>query len=162
MSSPVAEPETSPPLQQSGIRVAYLTNILAPYWKPTFAWLERRYRLRIFLSAPMESNRPWRVDWGSLDVVLQKTITLRRRWKHPSGFAEPVFVHLPLDTISQLRSFRPQIVLSNEMGFRTLLACIYRKLARRSRLLVVAEIAESTERGRGRTRAFVRQLIRSR
>src|SRR5581483_7356778 len=72
------------------------------------------------------------------------------------------FVHLPLDTISQLRSFRPQLALSNEMGFRTLLACIYRKLARRSRLLVVAEIAESTERGRGRTRAFVRQLIRSR
>lgn len=145
---------------QTGIRIAYLTNILAPYWKPAFEWLAHRYHLRIFLSTPMESNRPWQVDWGNLDVVLQRTITLRRSWKHSSGFTEPIYVHLPMDTVSQLRRFRPKVILSNELGVRTLLACIYRKLNRRSRLLVLAEITEFTERGRGWARTWLRRFLR--
>lgn len=140
-------------------RAAYLTNILAPYWKPTFELLAERLQLRILLSTTMESNRPWEVDWGNLDVALQRTITLRKTWKHPNGFAEPIYVHFPVDTIAQLRRFRPDIVLSNEMGFRTLMACMYRKFARGSRLLVVAEISESTERGRGLLRAALRRVI---
>jgi glycosyltransferase involved in cell wall biosynthesis len=145
-----------------GIRVAYLTNILAPYWKPTLEHLASRYILRIFLSAPMELNRPWPVDWRNLDVVLQRTVTLRRRWRHPAGFSEAIYVHLPLNTISQLRQFDAQVVLSNEMGFRTLLACLYRNFARQSRLLVIAEMAESTERGRGPFRGILRRLLQSR
>ena len=147
---------------QRTVRVAYLTNIVAPYWKPALESLARRYQLRVFLSTRMESNRPWQVDWGDLDVVLQRSVTLRRRWKHPGGFAEPVYVHLPIDTVSQLRHFRAEVVLSNEMGFRTLLACVYRTLTPHSRLIVGAEIAESTERGRGHSRAILRRLLRNR
>ncbi len=144
----------------ANMRVAYLTNILAPYWKPTFEELASVYTLRIFLSIPMESNRSWAVDWGSLDVVVQRTITVRRTWKHPKGFAEPIFVHLPLDSISQLRRFRPHLVISNEMGLRTLVACFYRKLAPQSRLLIFADVAGSTERGRGHLRSWLRRSIR--
>lgn len=143
------------------LRLAYLTNILAPYWKAICEQLAARYRLRIFLSAAMESNRPWQADWGDLDVVLQRSIMLHRVWRHPSGFAEPIYVHVPIDTLRQLRRFRPQLVLSSEMGFRTLLACIYRKFARRSLLLVIAEMAESTERGRGASRRLLRRLLRN-
>ncbi len=164
MNSRFAVTESSVPTitsHQTDTRIAYLTNILAPYWKPTFECLACRYRLRIFLSTPMERNRPWQVDWGNLDVVLQRTITLRGRWKHPSGFAERIYIHLPVDTLCQLHRFRPNIVISNEMGFRTLLNCVYRQLVRGSRLLVVAEIAESTEHGRGHCRSALRRFIRS-
>jgi glycosyltransferase involved in cell wall biosynthesis len=148
--------------QAAPIRVAYLTNMLAPYWKLIGECLASLYCLRIFLSTRTEANRPWAVDWGHLDVVLQRTITFHRRWKHPTGFTEPIEVHLPIDTVAQLRRFRAQVVLSAEMGFRTLLACIYRKLAPQSRLLVIAEMSESSERGRGRSRALIRRLIRDR
>ncbi|SRR5579884_3406883 len=143
------------------IRVAFLTNILAPYWKPVLQSFAACHRLRVLLSTPMENNRPWEIDWKGLDVVLQRTITFRQRWRHPAGFAEPVYVHLPLDTISQLRRFRPHVILSNEMGFRTLFACAYRKFVPASRLLVVAEIAESTEQGRGRMRALLRRFLKN-
>ena len=152
---------TGPSPQSSQIRVAYLTNILAPYWKLICEQLAERYSLCIFLSTPMEKNRPWEVDWGRLDVLVQRTITLQRRWKHPSGFTERLHVHLPVDTIAQLRRFRPQVIISNEMGLRTLLASVYRKLNPQSRLLVLAEMAESTERGRGRSRGLVRHFIRN-
>lgn len=142
------------------IRLAILTNILAPYWKAICECLTSCYRLRVFLSTPMESNRPWQIDWGDINVVVQRAITLHRRWKHPSGFVEPIYVHFPIDTISQLRRFRAQVTISNELGFRTLLVCLYRKLARSSRLLVLAEMAESTERGRGRSRMLLRRLLK--
>jgi glycosyltransferase involved in cell wall biosynthesis len=144
----------------SDLRIVFLTNIVAPYWKSIFDALAPRYgQMRVLLSACTEPNRHWEVDWTGLDVVVQKTVTLSRRWRHPNGFTEPAYVHLPLDTIRQLRLFGAEFVISGEMGFRTLLALIYRKLHPNSRLVVWAEIAESTEQGRGWVRDVLRRLI---
>jgi glycosyltransferase involved in cell wall biosynthesis len=150
---------TTKPAQPSSIRVALLTNMLAPYWKLICQCLSGSYQLRVFLSTRREGNRTWPVAWAPLDVVMQRSVTLHRRWKHPSGFNEEVEFHLPLDTLQQLNRFRPGIVLSAEMGFRTLLACVYRKFNPKSRLLVIAEFSEITERGRGRFRNVLRNII---
>lgn len=149
------------PLRVSGaIRIAFLTNLIAPYWKCVFDTLALRCpNLRIFLSTQMEPNRQWGVDWRGLDVVLQRTITFYRGWRHPKGFTEPVYVHLPLDTVSQLRKFRPDVVISNEMGLRTALAALYRKLHSNSRLIVWADMAQSTEQGRGHARVWLRRRL---
>ncbi len=145
------------------IRVAFLTNVIAPYWKPVFDSLSNRYpALRILLSTRMESNRPWDADWRGLDVVLQKTITINRRWRHPKGFDEPLYVHLPIDTWPQLKRFRPDLVISNEMGFRSLLAAVYSKLHSEVRLVLWADVSESTEHGRGTMRLWLRRFLRKR
>jgi glycosyltransferase involved in cell wall biosynthesis len=94
-----------------------------------------------------------------LDVVLQRTVTLRRTWKHPQGFSEPIFVHLPIDTFAQLRRFHPDVVISNEMGFRTLIALLYRKTHPRSRIIVWCEMGEASEQGRGSLRNFIRRRV---
>lgn len=142
------------------IRVAFMTNFIPPYWKPVLTSLSERYpNLRILVSTPMEPNRSWDVDWQGLDVVLQKTLTLRGKWRHPKGFREQLFVHLPIDTVAQLRRFRADVVISAEMGFRTLLGLLYRKLQPQSKLVIWAEIAESTERGRGLLRNLFRRLL---
>lgn len=142
------------------LRVALLTNLIPPYHKPMLDCLARRYgSLRVLLSTPMEANRPWRLEWQGLDVVVQKTWTFAGRWRHPGGFSEPLAVHLPLDTIAQLRRYRPHVVISAEMGMRTLLAAVYRKLNRRSRLIVWAEVSEATEQGRGTLRRIIRPLL---
>jgi hypothetical protein len=54
----------------------------------------------------------------------------------------------------QLRRFSPDLIISNEMGARTLLALVFRKLNPETRLIIWAEAVESTESGRG----WVRQL----
>ena len=142
-------------------RVAFLTNMIPPYHKPVLDLLSTRFdAMRVLLSTPMESNRPWKLEWEGLDVVVQKTITLNGRWRHPKGFNEPLAVHLPIDTIQQLKRFGAEVVISGEMGTRTLLALLYRKLRRHSKLIVWAEVAESTEQGRGRARQILRRVLR--
>jgi glycosyltransferase involved in cell wall biosynthesis len=142
------------------LRVALLTNLIPPYHKPVLDRLAQRYgSLRVLLSTPMEANRPWKLEWQGLDVVVQKTWTLAGRWRHPGGFSEPLAVHLPLDTVAQLRRHRPHVVISVEMGMRTLLAAVYRKFNRRSRLIVWAEVSEATEQGRGMLRRLTRLLL---
>jgi glycosyltransferase involved in cell wall biosynthesis len=142
------------------LRVAILTNIIPPYHKPVLDCLARRYgALRILLSTPMESNRPWKLEWDGLDVVVQKTITFKGLWRHPSGFDEPLAIHFPIDTLQQLERYQAHIIISGEMGTRTLLALVYRKLRRKSKLIVWAEYAESTEKGRGLLRGLLRKLL---
>jgi hypothetical protein len=141
-------------------RVALLTNFIPPYHKAVLECLSRRYgAMRILLSTPMESNRPWKVEWQGLDVVVQKTVTLKGRWRHPFGFSEPLAVHLPIDTIQQLRRFSPDVVISGEMGARTLLAALYRKLNPKSRLIIWVEVADSSEHGRGFARRTLRRIL---
>jgi|GEM_PF-299859 len=146
--------------RRENLRIAFLTNIIPPYHRPVLDLLAAHYgALRVLLSTPMESNRPWKPTWGGLDVIIQKTITLKGRWRHPNGFSEPLAVHLPIDTFRQLGKFRAAVVISGEMGARTLLATIYRRLHRRTRLIVWAEVAESTEQGRGWARRVFRRLL---
>ncbi len=141
-------------------RIAVLVNVIAPYQKPVLDRLSRLHPgMRIFLSTQMESNRPWKLEWEGLDVVVQKTITLNRRWRHPKGFSEPLFVHLPVDTVAQLSRYRPDVVISWEMGVRTILAAAYRGLRPSSKLIVWAEFAESTEYGRGAPRQILRKIL---
>ena len=150
--------ERAPALRPRNTRLVFLTNMISPYWKAIFDALSPGYpNMRILLSTRMERNRQWDIDWKGLDVTVQKTLTFRRRWRHPKGFSETVFLHLPLDTIQQLRAFQTEMAISNEMGFRTLLALAYRKMRRSSRLIIWAEMAESTEQRRGWVRGILRR-----
>jgi glycosyltransferase involved in cell wall biosynthesis len=150
----------APPARGRHLRVAFLTNLIPPYHKPVLDLLTQRYgALRVLLSTPMETNRPWKVDWEGLDVVVQKTRTLKGNWRHPRGFSEPLAIHIPLDTFPQLQRFSPDVIISTEMGARTLLAVLHRKLNPATRLIIWAEAAESTERGRGRARHIARRIF---
>jgi hypothetical protein len=137
-----------------------ITNVIPPYHKPVFDRLAQHYpKLRVLLSTAMESNRAWNLEWEGLDVVVQRTITLNRRWRHPKGFSEPLYIHLPVDTVSQLKRFQADIVISWEMGVRTMLSAVYRWTHRGSRLIIWAETAEATEHGRGMVRRILRRTI---
>ncbi|MBV9155724.1 MAG: hypothetical protein JO097_05660, partial [Acidobacteriaceae bacterium] len=141
-------------------RVAFLTNIIPPYQKPVLERLSARFgEMRVLISTPMEANRAWEAEWDGLDVVVQKTITFKGLWRHPRGFSEPVAVHVPIDTVQQLRRFGAEVVISVEMGARTLLALVYRKLQRRSKLIVWVEAADAAEQGRGWMRGRVRRFL---
>lgn len=144
----------------SDLRVAFLTNMIPPYHKALYELLTRRFReFRFFISTPMEANRPWQPEWSGLNVTTQKCLTFKRTWKHASGFKEPVAVHFPIDTFSQLAKFKPDVIVSIEMGFRTALALAYARTHRPCRLLIWSEITPLTEQGRGALRGLFRRLL---
>ncbi|HEY9857840.1 MAG TPA: glycosyltransferase family 4 protein [Stenomitos sp.] len=152
--------QTSAPLAVKNATVALLTNFLPPYRIPLFEALERELgALRIFLSTRMEPNRPWPVQWRQLKVTLQRTFSFRQTWRHPNGFSEPLYVQIPYDTLWALAAIRPQVVVSGELGLRTILAAAYRWLAPHSRLIVWATLSEYSEQGRGRLREWLRRWI---
>ena len=160
MSSAVRVRSSTEERSVTGPRIVFLTNIIPPYQKPVLDQLSKRYaRMRILLSTPMEGNRSWKLDWKGLDVVVQRTLTLKGLWRHPKGFNERLYLHLPIDTVWQLKRFDADVVISWEMGTRTILAALYRWIWRRTRLIVWAEFSEATEYGRGPLRQMLRKLL---
>lgn len=141
-------------------RVALLTNFVPPYRRPLYEQVAQRVgELRVFVSVPSESNRVWRPDWSGINVTVQRTITLKRTWRHPQGFDDVSYVHFPYDTLWQLWRCRPDVILSAEMGLRSLQAALYRAIVPSSRLIVWATLSEHSEQGRGWMRPKLRRWL---
>lgn len=145
----------------STARVAFLTNFVAPYRAPLLRALgDRVGALRTVVSTPMEANRDWAAEWEGLDVVVQRSLTVTRRWRHPSGFSERVPLHVPLDTRARLDAFAPDLVIAGELGARTLGARSWCRRTGRP-LVVWATLSERTEAGRDRLRRRLRRFLLS-
>ena len=99
------------------------------------------------------------MDWAALPLRQQRTISIRTAWNHPQGFTEPLTIHIPYDTIAQLLRFSPDVIISDELGARTLQATAYRAVGRGTRLVVWAKMSEATEQGRGRLRPVLRRAL---
>ncbi|MBV8663675.1 MAG: glycosyltransferase family 4 protein [Hyphomicrobiales bacterium] len=144
------------------IRTAFLTNFVPPYRLRLLTALQARLgELKIFTSTTMEPDRPWTPNYGKLEVIVQKCWTFKRHRKHPNGCDQRLFIHFPYDTLFQLRRFAPEVVLSSELGLRTLQAAIYRLFMPKSRLIVWATLSEETEKGWGVFRQLLRKFILS-
>ncbi|MEB3829837.1 glycosyltransferase family 4 protein [Phormidium sp. CCY1219] len=141
-------------------RIALLTNFIPPHRLPLYqALADRLPDLQVFISTPMEANRLWTPNWERLNVTVQKNLTVRRRWKHPHGFSEDLYVHIPYDTLWSLWQYRPDVVISGEMGMRTLQALLYRKLNPDTRMILWATVSEYSEQGRGKLRERLRRFL---
>jgi glycosyltransferase involved in cell wall biosynthesis len=141
------------------LRVALLTNFIPPYRVSLFEALARAVdRLLILTSTEMESNRSsWSFAPGTLDVVVQKTLSFRQS-QNGGGFRDHIDVHVPLDTAARLRGFAPDVIVTGELGARTIAAT---RFGSRNGVPVVvwATLSERTERRRGRVRRFVRERL---
>ncbi|MCW5978625.1 MAG: glycosyltransferase family 4 protein [Bryobacteraceae bacterium] len=113
----------------------------------------------IFLSVETEPNRAWSPDRRDLSVTVQKSLTISRTWRHPRGFAERTYTHIPLRTIRLLKAFRPDVILTAEFGARTILATVYRSMSPKTKLITWATVSEDTEIGRGHCRYWLRRAI---
>lgn len=141
-------------------KVALLTNFVTPNRRCLYEELGRRIReLRIYVSTPMERNRRWRVDWGPLSVTVQRTITFSRSRRYGPGLREISYVHVPLDTAWVLRRFEPDIIISTELGARTLFALAHRMRRKNTKILGWVTVSEHTERTCSRSRELVRRAI---
>ena len=141
-------------------RVVALTHYLPPYMKAVLAEVAEKTRdFSVLLSTKLEPNRQFDTDWSGLKVTVQKSLMLRRPWKHGAGFKDELYVHLPYDTFSQLRRAKPDIIFSYELGMRSMISAIYRRLHRRSRLAICVCVSEHTEQNRGAARGLLRRWL---
>ena len=96
--------------------ICFLVNFVSPNLVAVLGEMANRVdRLTILSSVEMELNRDWQTNWGDLDVIVQKSWTLTRHPKHPGGYREPNYIHIPVDTMSQLRRLRPDVIVSHEL-----------------------------------------------
>lgn len=143
------------------IHAVILTNYVRTHHVLAFQEFAKRVRkLTILLSVSMEPDREWDAQWGDLDVQTQRNFMWTTNWEHSSGFSEPNFIHVPIDTPWRLWKLKPDVVLSYEMGFRTLFSAGYRLLNRKAPVVMVGNMSQHIEQERGFLRRCLRKLIR--
>lgn len=144
-------------------KVVFLTHYIPLYQVRVLQEVTKRLSdFHILLSTPIEPNRDFRPDWTGLDVSIQRTITFRRPWRHAeAGFRDRLYVHVPYDTINQLRRIQPDVVVSHELGARSAAAAAFCR-STGTPLVLATFMSEHTEIGRGRLRhGLRRRLIRA-
>lgn len=105
----------------------------------------------------MESNRHWQPAWGTLDVVRQKTLTMKRVWR-TSSFSEAYEMHVPYDTFAALRAWQPDVIITGEMGARSLQAVLYARLTN-TPVALWGMLSEHTESSRSAWRTLLRRRL---
>jgi glycosyltransferase involved in cell wall biosynthesis len=161
MPKPLREPDVRLSQRLATLRVANLVNIIHPADRQIYLELSRRVgKLRNFISSPLGLHGIENSDWGSLDVCLQRTLTIRRPQRHPLRFDEQVNVLIPWDTLRQLEAFRPDVILTHEAGVRSVLSAIYARRKRpRVPVVLAVGMTDHTEQGRGWLRSVLRRWL---
>lgn len=142
------------------ISVAVFTSFLAPYNVGVFEALQQRVRkLTVLLCTEMESNRTWQPNFGSLDVRMIRTKTIVRPPKHSLGFRDHGIVHFPRNARDVLAELQPDIVISSELGMRSVASARYCRKHPECRLILWQNLSEHTERERGWLRHWLRRWL---
>jgi len=114
--------------------------------------------LQVWISTAMEADRRWEPDWGTLDVVPQRNLSVSLHRRHPGGYRELQVIHIPWDTLPRLWRIRPDVVISSELGARTLQVALYCALTS-TPLVVGCGVTEAIEHGRGPLRRMLRRVL---
>src|ERR1035437_2230451 len=148
------------PVALSNARVALLQVSIWPTRRSMLEHISDHVgHLRVLISTASEPDRPWSLARGRLDVVTQKTISLISHWRSSLGHRSKQYVCFPIDSYFQLQRFRPDVVVSLELGFRTLMACIYRITHRGVPLIIWVCMTEEQQKGYRPFRRLLRKVL---
>jgi glycosyltransferase involved in cell wall biosynthesis len=148
------------PVPELDLRIAFLTPALSPHRLALIESMARGVKdLRVFLSEARDSLHKFPVDWGTLNVTVQKSLNWKHRFRNIYGYRDISHIHLPYDTLSQLTRYKPDVIIAAELGTRSFLAVLYRLRHRKVKLIVWATLSDRTEATRGRFRALLRKWI---
>jgi glycosyltransferase involved in cell wall biosynthesis len=114
-------------------RLAIMVNMVAPYRLPIYEYLARTFDVLV-LHGGDESNRQWKPIQST-----QPHLRIKKTWSCKIGIKKKIktgrvqdqqFLHFNLGAVKDLLAFRPHVLISNEMGIRTVVALAYGTLAR--------------------------------
>ena len=136
-------------------------NMLSPYWIPVFDRLSKKgWNIRVFVANELESGRQYdRASMTPTFFEVRKTASYTIRIPRLVGRAG--YVHFQYGLWQELKAWQPDIVLSNEVGFRTIFCFLY---GLRMRIPVIPWLCASihTERNNGFLREGLRKWILAR
>jgi glycosyltransferase involved in cell wall biosynthesis len=162
LSEPYCVDKSSPDEEVVDARVVFLTHYIPLYQVRVLQSIARRVRdFHVLVSTPIEPNRDFAPDWSGLNVAVQDTWTMRRQWKHRGDgeFSDSLYIHIPYDTTRRLRSLKPDIVMSLELGARSIGAARYCCRFPESKLILCTYMSQRTEQCRGWLRHQVRRQL---
>ena len=131
------------------LRVALLTNENAPYRVPLYTELGNTegWQFRVYTCIDREHDRLWEVA-RDVGFETRKSFSLRytrnQRVEGGKDYVTRRPVHVPLGVVPDMVRFRPDVVISDEFGARTLLAALTAKMVGH-RLIVCSESTPHTE-----------------
>ena len=116
------------------MKLALLTNMIAPYRLPLYSALADQYDL-LLLHGGKEANRD---SWNGLEGALPNARVVRAwgwQFRHEKRINGEVFdekfIHVTPGFIWHLFRFRPDAIISSEMGFRSMIALAYGTIFRK-------------------------------
>jgi len=115
-------------------KLAFLTNVVAPYRVALMEHLGRVFETTILYSG----DEPNRKEWKALDGRATDGVRVKKSWgimlsltrKRDGGSFDHRFVHFTPGYVVDLLKIRPDAIVSAELGFRTVVALAYAKLTR--------------------------------
>ncbi len=141
-------------------KVAFLTHALSPHRLALMEMVADEVSIfHVFLSQAEDKLHSFPLERGSLDVTVQRSMNWRHYFENVHGYADVSHINVPYDTVTQLLTFRPSVVISTELGARSLLAAVYKICCPGISLIIWATLSERTEATRGLIRKFVRRWL---
>lgn len=144
------------------VRIAILHPIISPYREPLFEKLSREqdFDIKVFVDTKTMPHRPfWEVKskYGfSYETVHATKIYLPWKIRRKDlGYEWENFSLIPFKLPVYIKKFSPDVVISTELGVRTLLALLYVKIFRRKILVWSDEYLIGLKK-----HSFLRQSIR--
>lgn len=152
---------TTEPMSESKLKVCLLVNMISPARVPLYTALANRFDLLV-LHGGTEANRTtWHEVENSLPNARVKRVWgwhISRIQEDNGTFIDRRFVHITPGYLQALLKFRPDVIISNEMGLRTVIALAYGTLFR-TPVWVWWGGTLHTERKIGFVRKFLRKVI---
>jgi hypothetical protein len=142
-------------------KLSVLTNIISPYRRPLFGKICREFDSYILLSGEEDNRSKWNTldDTGSnAKVINLDGFTLNRKIFSDSRIYSHSFIHINPKIPFRLYEVNPDVVISFEMGTRTILSLIYCFLFE-TPLWVWWGGTKHTERDIGLIRKLVRWIL---
>lgn len=111
------------------MKVAICTNFVSPYRSPVFASIANQTGAdtRIFVNTTMEADRNWNIHQpDNQPFTTRRSFSLRRTrtlgTRGAGSFVQTLERHYPIGLPVDLIKFNPDIIISGELGPRTMLA----------------------------------------
>jgi glycosyltransferase involved in cell wall biosynthesis len=142
------------------MRVALVEGPLLEYRLPFLTALHDRVgTLQLFVVGPGYDLTGSQLLASGLHVSVLRSVSVNRRLRHPLGFRELAQLDLPWNVRRVLSRFEPDVVISSEMGLRTIQAAAFRRCRPDCRLVIWARLSEHSEAGRGAARDLLRKSL---
>jgi glycosyltransferase involved in cell wall biosynthesis len=140
-------------------KLAILTNVLAPYRVPVFKRLTEQFEVTVLYSGEESNRGQWRQllhQQHGFRVKRASGFTFAWTKRNHGAVLDSRYLHVNPGYLTDLLRLRPDVIVTTEMGFRSLVALAYGRMFRRP-VWVWWGGTRHTERGIGKIKQVFRR-----